>query len=363
MSVISTQFGAQGRRYAVLAARGLIGVALLVGVIWYVELGAIVDTLQGGHPGWMAFAAVLILPNILLDGWVWKRILDSGGVTHSFDRILRAVMAGYAAGFFTPARIGEFAGRAYAVPSRDRWTVSLTVLAQRVVDTAVALMAGLIAIVGLRGQGLVSASFSADASETLPPHAPLPDASMGWVDVAVMGTGLTVTLLLGAIICRPSAIDRLARRWLPNFDGLHARTETLSALDASDRAWVVAGSMGRYVLYGSQLAILVHAFDATAPFLLLAVGVGITYFLKHLIPSLTLLDVGIREGAAVLAFGLIGVSSSAALNGSLAIFAFNVALPAALGVPFLSSIDVTHSTDEDVDERSEPAPSPRGGFA
>jgi hypothetical protein len=61
----------------------------------------------------------------------------------------------------------------------------------------------------------------------------------------------------------------------------------------------------------------------------------VTYYLKFLIPSLTFLDVGVREGAAILAFGWIGVPEAAALNASLMIFFINLALPAVLGAFFL----------------------------
>jgi len=319
-----------------------VGLGLLAGLIGYVKVGSIVDTLRAGHLGWVAIAAALVVPNVLLDAWVWNRILNAAGMMYSSDRIVRAVLAGYAAGFFTPARLGEFAGRAFALPSSDGWTVSVTVLAQRVADMTVALTAGWIALVALRTGGPVFASGATDGSVRLISGIPLLESEPAWVDVALIALGLSVTLAFGAMIVRPSAVDRLARRRCPHLNGLHDRTQVLSTLRASDRGWVVAGSAGRYVIYGAQLAFLVRAFEATAPVALLSAGVAVTYFLKHLIPSLTLFDIGIREGAAVFAFGLIGVSPSAALNASLAIFALNVALPAAVGVPFLSAFSGSH---------------------
>jgi len=58
-------------------------------------------------------------------------------------------------------------------------------------------------------------------------------------------------------------------------------------------------------------------------------------FLAKTILPISFSDLGIREGAAVYFFGKIDVSAAAALNASLLLFLFNIAVPAIAGLPIL----------------------------
>ncbi|WP_179862111.1 lysylphosphatidylglycerol synthase transmembrane domain-containing protein [Longibacter salinarum] len=299
-------------------ARLLFGVGLLVAIVLYVDVQDVWFTLRQADPTFLTVALFLVVPNVWLDAWSWGVVLRplSGGVARS--TLVRATLAGYAVGFFTPARLGEFAGRALALRHRDMWTVSVTVFAQRLVDMLVAVTVGLGLMTWARFTGVIGTAW----------------------DLAI-AVGAGVALLFMAAILWPDAIDKWARRMLPRAGALHERTSVLHDLENDAKIRLLWGCLTRYIVFAGQMTILVKAFDPSAEWSTLVAGSGLMYYFKYLIPSLTLLDVGIREGAAVLVYGWLGVAEAAALNAALTVFVFNITLPAVVGGAFvrLSSSD------------------------
>lgn len=341
--------------------------AVLAGVVWYVDIGTALATFSAGSPYLVLLATVLVLPNVLLDAWTWRTVMapillsgaprvspeqepsaltspDSCGGTQRQDLslplsiVLRSVLAGYTAAFFTPARAGEFGGRALTLSDGsarrfDEWDVSITVAAQRIVDTLVALSIGWVALAWMRGVTGQTHTWDIAAQTAL------------WVGGAII-------LLLVAAVLKPEIARRVAQWIAPERTRLQQRFARLQHLRPGILLRVVIGSATRYAVFAGQLVCLVLAFTPASPLPVLALATGVTYYLKFLIPSLTLLDVGVREGAAVLAFGHLGVSEAAALNASLLIFLINIALPAAVGAFFLRRYEIPSQPSREVPEET-----------
>jgi uncharacterized membrane protein YbhN (UPF0104 family) len=302
----------------------LLTIAVLGALVWAVDPAALYATARAANGGWVAVALLLLPVNLLLDGGVWRRLLGAVDGTFPRRRVAAAVLSGLALGFWTPARLGEYAGRAFAFPGADRWTVSVTVFVQRMVDMAVGVGVGLGLLLGALWTGALPA--------TLP-----------WIGAAALGAGTTAVLGLG--VGRPGLLHRaagLVDQWGP---AVSARTAFLLHLGAADRAAVVAGTGARYLVFTGQFACLGLAFAPDAALLPLAAAVGLTFYVKYLTPSLTLLDLGIREGGAVFFFSAFGLGGAAGLNAALLLFAINVLLPAALGIPFAARLPAASSTE------------------
>lgn len=288
-----------------------------------VDPSTLYDTLKRARGVWVGLAVLLLPVNLFLDGWVWGRLLDTVDDDFPPRQIGRAVLSGLSLGFWTPARLGEYAGRAFSFPTADRWTISLSVFAQRMLDMAAGVGIGLGFLLG------------ALLTERLPP-------TSTWLTVAAVG--LVTVGVLSTLILFPTRI-----RWLTNMledwgEGLHARTAFLQRLTLRHGIDVVGGTVARYLVFTGQFVCLALALDPTAPLALLSTAVGLTFYAKYLIPSLTLLDLGIREGGAVLFFQLLDLSPAVGLSASLLLFSLNVLLPALLGVPFLGSLSFSQSS-------------------
>jgi hypothetical protein len=264
-------------------------------------------------------AALLLPVNLALDGWVWKRLLNALSLEVSRRRLVGAVLSGLALGFWTPARVGEFAGRSLFLRTGDRWTVSLTVFAQRMVDMAVGITMGLLALAGALWGGLL-------------PH------SGSWMVAALIGGGTGALLLV--FVIRPALMHRVATGLLDNRPRITERTALFRRLSKRERTTVLGGSLARYLVFTGQFACLGLAFAPSASASLLGLAAALTFYAKYLIPSLTVLDLGIREGGAAFFFQHLSLGAAAGLNAALVLFAMNVLVPALLGLPFVLHLDL-----------------------
>lgn len=317
-------------RWLRLGLKAFITVSVLVAVALAVDPSVLLDSLWQAQWTWIA-AAVLLLPvNLVLDGWVWKRLLASVVDRVSHWNLSGAVLSGIALGFWTPARAGEYAGRALSLPDGDRWSISLTVFAQRMVDMAVGVNVGLLALAW---------SFW---------HGVLPQ-SVPWL--ALAGIGLVTGVGFAAVVAAPARIHHLVQWLIPNRPSITDRTAFFESLSRGQGWAVVSGSLARYLVFTTQFAFLGRAFASSAPWSLLALAASLTFFAKYLIPSVTLLDLGIREGGAAFFFQQLGLGAAAGLNAALVLFAVNILVPALLGLPFVARLHLP-SGWEQTDTRS-----------
>jgi uncharacterized membrane protein YbhN (UPF0104 family) len=299
--------------------KGLLAVALLAALVVGVEWTTVATLFAQASWVWAAAALALLPANVGLDAWVWGVLLRPIHGRVSFRSLLAAVLSGFAVGFFTPGRIGEYAGRTFHLQDGDGWTISASIAVQRAADMAAAVGVGVVGIGTAVSTGVVPASTT-------------------WI--GLLGVGIVVSLSLTGLVLFPAAVDALGRRLAPSVDGLHRRTAFLTRLTRRDRALVGAGTLLRYGVFALQLALLARAFVPDADVAALAGAVTTTYFGAFLLPPVTLMDLGIREGAAVFFFGAWGIGGGVGLNASLLVFVLNIVLPSALGLPFLRSLQL-----------------------
>ncbi len=317
-------------RWLRFGLKAILTVSVLVAVAMAVDPSALLRSLWQAQWPWIAVALLLLPINLALDGWVWKRLL-----TPVLDRVSHwdlagAVLSGIALGFWTPARAGEYAGRALSLTDGDRWSISLTVFAQRMVDMAVGVNVGLVALAWALWHG------------GLPRSAP-------WL--ATAGIGVATGVGFAAVVTAPVQVHRFLQWLIPNRPSITDRTALFERL-SPDQGWaVVGGSLTRYLVFTGQFVCLGKAFAPSAPWSLLAAAAGLTFFAKYLIPSVTLLDLGIREGGAAFFFQQLGLGAAAGLNAALVLFAVNILVPALLGLPFVTRLSLPDRLEQ-ADPRS-----------
>jgi uncharacterized membrane protein YbhN (UPF0104 family) len=69
------------------------------------------------------------------------------------------------------------------------------------------------------------------------------------------------------------------------------------------------------------------------------------FFAKSAIPSFTLADLGIREGAAVYFMGALGIAAAAAFNAAFLLFCVNLVLPSLVCLPFVLKLRIAPEDD------------------
>ncbi len=305
-------------RWLRILLKSVLTLGVMAALVAAVEPAALLDSLRQAHWPWLV-AAVLLLPiNLWLEGWVWAWLLDTVEGSFASWTVGRAVLIGLALGFWTPARLGEYAGRAFALPDADRWAVSLTVFVQRMVDMAVGVIVGLATVFGAMGMGVLP-------------------SSLPWLSAA--GIGVVTGSGLLAVLLNPGWVHEWVQ-WLLPETGVTERTALLSALSHRQSTAVGLGSVLRYFVFTGQFVCLSLALLPSASIVSLAMAAALIFYAKYLLPSLTLLDLGLREGSAVLLFPLLGLPAAAGLNAALLLFTLNVLGPALLGLPFVARLSL-----------------------
>jgi len=233
----------------------------------------------------------------------------------SFGRAFRSVLAGVALSVATPNRIGEYGGRILYIPEGRRLeAVSLSMTAG-LVQLLVTLTAGIVAGL-LPGEGLAAAL----AAAGLP--------------AGVRTAGLALTggfVVLGALlVLRLDGILRLLSRWPP----AGRVTRHLPALaQVSSRQWAAVGGLSllRYAVFVVQYVLMLRALQVEVGWLEGSRAVALFFLLMSVVPSIALLELGMRWQYSLLVFGTFSTDVLAVCAASTGIWLVNLALPAAAG--------------------------------
>ena len=301
----------------------ILKIGLAVGALGYlivvVDPSEIAAALAEARWWWIAVALALLPANLVLDGIVWKQLLQPVAPDASARALAGAILSGFALGFVTPARAGEFVGRALYLPDADSWSVSLTVFVQRLIDTAINVAAG----VGVLGATLYVGAL---------------DATWPWMTLLV-GSVLFLALLVG-FLAVPSVAARFVRSVFPNRPTWHQRVDVLQAYEAQTVWRAVGWATLRYGVFCAQFVLLIYAFAPPLGVVAILGAVVLTFFVKFMVPSVTIMDLGVREGAAVFFLSLFGATQAVAFNAALLLFLINIVMPTAFGIPFVWNLNL-----------------------
>ena len=260
---------------------------------------------------WLAVAVALVPLNVGLEALRWARLVQRAVPGVRLRDAAAAVVGAYPLGLLTPGRVGDYVGRAAFLRGVSAGTSAALTFAERMATLLCCLAGGLAAL----------------------PWSPLPAGAT--VPVAAWAGASSVAI--AAAFVSPQATARLVSRIVP-VAAVRRSVAAFAAVPSGEAARLVGLSAARYAVFSAQFALLVHAFAPSAPVGAVVVGVAVVYLVKSAVPQLTLGDLGVREGVAVVVLAGAGVSAAQALNASLAVFVVNLVLPALAGVPLLSRL-------------------------
>lgn len=266
-----------------------------------------------GRADWRpaALSLFLTLPNFLVAGWAWWRIARRIDASTRYAEALWAVVGSHALGFWTPARIGEFAGRGWIHGRGDGWAWASGVGLEAFLRCGPPFLLGGLAVLAIGPRPLAA-----------------------WQVTAVVSLVLFVIVL--GIATRPQRLYG----WLVRRKGGHGLA-FLQSMTPSDTVAAMAANGVRMTIGAVQLALLAVAFGAAPSFgWLLAAGLA-TLSVKNLVPNLTLGDLGVREASAGFFFAALGVDSAVGVDAALGLYAVNILIPAAVGALLMPRIKRT----------------------
>ncbi len=336
------QPGEKGRGRWAERLKGVVFVGLVVylgSVLWkhtaeWPNLGQ--QFRQRSDAVWWAALLISLTPiNQLLEARKWQVLLRPVAPV-SLRVALRSVLAGLSLGLAIP--VGDVAGRVLSLQQT-----------------------GASRQTGSRQTGILGATLLAGGVQY---YVALVFGSIGWgmqwlalpVRQSPGGTGLLMLLLvlvsagIGLALLRHGLMGWLAAG-LVRWPKLARWANWFSiAADPSDRTLAEALSLaaGRHLVFSAQFYASMRLFGLDlAPVTALA-GIWVVYLTKTVAPALNLFgDLGVREVAALWAFGPFSLSAPTLLAATLTLWLVNVAIPVAAGLPGLWQLrkaSITHRT-------------------
>ena len=263
---------------------------------------------------WLILTSIflLMLFNWFIESIKWK-FLISKVEPISIKRAIESVFCGLTWAVFTPNRIGEYGGRIFFLSPRKRiqGMVAMSVghIAQMVITNVVGALA------------------------------------MLWFIYSFLAVDRLVFFILAFLItvfCIFFTLFYFNIYWLNNlvrniksFKKIKVFFSVLTRYSKKELTKVMLYSMLRFAVFTSQYLLIMELLIPEIPFYKSAFLVFILFFVQSALPSLDLLDIGVRSMTATYFFSFITTQEIAVMAAAALIWLVNLIIPAILGSFFV----------------------------
>jgi len=282
-------------------------------LIWFVQWDEIVNTIYQADWRFAGAALALLGLNIYLQAAIWQMLIRRLYPEELFTHSLGAILVGQSLGLFTPARIGDFIGRAYYLEQSNKWELAALTGVQQIVALACYIGFGIPALLYFL---LIQFKLS----------------TYLWYLLLVMGVG--TLLLLVTILLHPRAVYRFIVSRFP-YPHVLKTFGFLRHLSLQDVYKLFGLTTVRYAVFSLQCLLILYGFGAQIEWEDAIIAIILFFYANSVIPSPALAGLGIREGSAVFFLGFFGVPAAIAFSTSLLLYVVNILTPAAMGLPLI----------------------------
>lgn len=302
----------------------LVKLAITFGLVFYlvhkVSLINLFLALQNVNYLYLLIVLIFLILNLYFQFKRWKILLCLENNRLENKIIWQSLLIGFAAGTFTPARAGEYFARKIPLKNFSLSNIiTLTFIDKFMLLTQLAFWGGLIAL------GMMYIYYGVN------------------IYIIVSFFILFISLFLGLFsLFFSNRFYNFLRDWYKRTKWKVAFIEKLvKPLVKIDR-WIIFKlsfySFLHLIVLVNEFSFLIYSFDQNPLFFNLMIASILVLFTKTITPSLTIGEIGIREGASIYFFGIFGCNEAIAFNSSIIIFLLNLVLPALLGLYFLFKI-------------------------
>lgn len=296
-----------------LTLRIFIGVALLLTVLQFVDIGEVARSLRNLQPHWLAASGACFLATRILMGVKWWMLLGGKSSAVSYAVVQRAIFLSDFYGLMFPNSVAVDATRVVLLRHHEGGVsfAAATIVADRLVNVAITAATSLLAM-GLLWLWKGGVPFSTSATII----------AIGLALVVVVACALVTSLRVMTFLMRLARmLTRITPRlvWLTGALNAAEKTHTsmIVMLTTQSTAIPVVALTCLFILARvGSIYFLFHAVGEPQPFVMTLALVPIILLIVLL--PVSLLGLGLNEGAFVFFFGSAGVSPSVALAASLA---------------------------------------------
>ena len=258
---------------------------------------------------------LLMLVNWTLESVKWKYL------TREFHPItvwqaIEAVFCGLTWAIFTPNRLGEYAGLVLFLPNRKRiygvFAMAVGSYGQNVITNIV---------------GLTAVMWFLDTFLHLEPL-------IYWG--VVLGSLVFIafiTIVYFHIVWVVNFLDKI-----PYVKKYHRFFDIMAKYKKQELINIMLFCLARYSVFSFQYYLVIHLLIPDIPAIQMMLMVFILFFVQSALPSLDLLDIGVRNGTAAYLFSFITGQQIAVMAAVSSIWLINLIIPAILGSVFVFNL-------------------------
>ncbi len=311
------EFAAKNGRLLRNILKITIAAGLIAFIVSYIKPSEIFEAIITANPV-LIIVVILILPvNLLFQYNRWRIVChELLGVTDN-KKIITSLFYGYSAGAFTPMRVGEYFGRAIAFKDKSLLNVTVATVADKIFPLLIVLYAGAFALLLF-----LQFNYNLVLYITVPLLA-----------VVLISFYLSVMLFLNADFWNNILFNKLKSS--PRFYKLLKNFSVLKSLKRNVSAKMTLNSIGQYISFILQFALLAAAFSSEYNLVNFIWAGCLLMFAKTIIPHITIGEFGVREGASIFFITQLGGTAAAAFNASIFLFIINILFPSAVGMLLL----------------------------
>jgi uncharacterized membrane protein YbhN (UPF0104 family) len=267
------------------------------------------------QPGitWIFIAVFfLMILNWTIEAIKWKMMMEKLEAV-SLGRSVEAVLSGLTISFFTPNRIGEYAGRVFHLRPGKRIKATLVTIIENCSQLLITIITGVIA-------SLIYLS--------LPGELPF------WIVML-----LKSLLIISGFFCIFIYFNvrflevifeklRLPASWK---EAVHV----FSLYSTGELLKVTALAFLRYSIFTLQFYLLLQIYGSSVPFDRSILMILMTFFVMTIVPTFTLTEIGIRGAVSAYFFSQVTIDLVPVLNATFSLWFINLVIPALTGAFFL----------------------------
>ncbi len=269
---------------------------------------------------------LLLIPvNLLLESYKWQLLMAKMEKINLWQAF-KAVLTGISVSMFLPNRMGDYLGRVFVLKKADR------------------LQATLSTVLGSVAQLLTTLLFGAGSLIILLPRWLNTSNSLNQWAYAGLIFGIVLLALLMVFSFLNFSVFTYVLQKLSGraYNKIAHYAVVFSWYDMKELLQVLLISILRYLVFSFQFYLLLHLLKVPVNYFHAMVLIGLIYLLMTIIPTVALSEIGVRGSVSLYVFGLFFGSSVLSeslsqqiVTASSALWLFNLALPALLGVFFI----------------------------
>ncbi|HKR06385.1 MAG TPA: lysylphosphatidylglycerol synthase domain-containing protein [Bacteroidia bacterium] len=259
---------------------------------------------------WVILSVLILMMffNWLIEAVKW-RVLMSKIQKVSLGLSLSAIFSGITVSFFTPNRIGEYAGRVLHLDSPGRIKAVLATLVGSMNQLLITVVAGVLALL-------------------ITMKAPLSDMRFVYSIIC----GISIVALTGIVVFYfnvsqfYSFLHRI--KFLKRFDKY---TEVFTFYHRKELSKITLLSAVRYLVFTTQYVLLLYLFDVDIDILTAYRLIFLIFLIMAIVPTFALAELSIRGSVALYFMSPLSSDSTGIVAASFSLWFINLVIPAIIG--------------------------------